>query len=306
MPSIIRKPVQSSTSKTGDATSFDAVTAITKNKELTVTPRHVTVSTAKVLPVTGVSNSITLSPIPASTSNSTKFIGGGVSITPQAKVNITSQGRTISPISKGNASSPVPIALTKTTVNQSINSKSPTPAAKPNVLSSRNTNTNKIIISAPKTPSSSSPIPTGTRILSNNLSVAPKIVVPRASPSQTTKPFIIAQTKAQLSAAQASSNKQTANNSTVQVNRVLTAKPRQVEQISSLRPKIVTTRTNAMPAESRKRLATETITIDAAKKPKPTLNSTSIASVSLKYQLIFFCLIHVEIFLIQIIGVMQI
>lgn len=304
MPSIIRKPVQSSTSKTGDATSFDAVTAITKNKELTVTPRHVTVSTAKVLPVTGVSNSITLSPIPASTSNSTKFIGGGVSITPQAKVNITSQGRTISPISKGNASSPVPIALTKTTVNQSINSKSPTPATKTNVLSSRNTNTNKIIISAPKTPSSSSPIPTGTRILSNNLSVAPKIVVPRASPSQTTKPFIIAQTKAQLSAAQASSNKQNANNSTVQVNRVLTAKPRQVEQISSLRPKIVTTRTNA--AESRKRLATETITIDAAKKPKPTLNSTSIASVSLKYQLIFFCLIHVEIFLIQIIGVMQI
>lgn len=283
MPAIIRKPIQSSASKASDAAS-DAVTAITKNKELTVTPRHVTASTAKVLPVTGVNNSITLSPIPTPASNVTKYIGGGVSITPQSltKVNNSLQGRTISPISKGNASSPVPISIAKATTNQSNNSKVTT---KPNILSSRNTNTNMVMVSQAKTTSPSTTFPTNARILNNSQSVVPKIGTPRTAAAATAssssnKPFIVAQTKAQVSASQTTNNRPAANNSPIQINRVLTAKPRPVDKSSLLRPKIVGNRTNTMPIESRKRLANESVPLEPAKRTKHTMNSSLNASVS--------------------------
>lgn len=287
MPAIIRKPIQSSASKASDAAS-DAVTAITKNKELTVTPRHVTASTAKVLPVTGVNNSITLSPIPTPASNATKYIGGGVSITPQSltKVNNSLQGRTISPISKGNASSPVPISIAKATTNQTNISKPSALTTKPNVLSSRNTNTNMVMVSTAKTTSPSTTFPTNARILNNSQSVAPKIGTPRTAAaaatatSSSSKPYIVAQTKAQVSASQTTNNRPAANNSPIQINRVLTAKPRPVDKSSLLRPKIVGNRTNTMPIESRKRLANESVSIEPAKRQKQTMNSSLNASVS--------------------------
>lgn len=273
MPAIIRKPIQSSASKSGDRDpTNDAVAAINKNKALTVTARSIAVPSTKVLPVTGVNNSITLSPIP---NPSAKFTGSGLTIMNQTKINTTTQGRTLSPLSKSNSSSPIPMAITKVATNQTI-AKSPTPLAKPNVLSSRNTNTTKTFVSVPKTSNAMSPVPTTTRVLNSNQSASPKILVQRTTAGF--KP-IVAQTKAQLQAAQ-STNK-TANNSIVQMTRVPVKSTQSTDRLSSIRPRIIGNRANTTitTIDTRKRPANEPIPGNQAKKLKP-LNSNLIASVS--------------------------
>lgn len=270
MPAIIRKPVSTTLSKSNDPTN-DAVAAINKNKALTVTARSVAAPSNKVGPVAGVNNSITLSPI---LNTSAKFGGGSVSITPQisqTKVNAQTQNRTLSPLSNRNVSSP--IAITKVTTNQTV-TKSPTltPIAKPNVLSSRNSNTTKPIVHLPKSSNTASPVPSSPRVLNSSQSVSPKIVVQRTSPMQF-KP-IVAQTKAQVQAAATLSANKVANNSGMQVNRVVTTvKPNQVT--SQVRPKIVGNRPNTAIAmvETRKRMANEPISLLQAKKHKPMVSS---------------------------------
>lgn len=280
MPAIIRKPIQSSATKSGDRDpTNDAVAAINKNKALTVTARSIAAPATKVLPVSGVNNSITLSPIPNPIA---KFAGSGVSITPQVnqtKMSIPTQGRTLSPLSKSNSSSPIPIAITKMTSNQTV-AKSPTPLAKPNILSSRNTNTTKTIVSVPKTSNAVSPVPTATRVLNSNQSVSPKILVQRTAPASGFKP-IVAQTKAQLQAAQVVNK--TANNSIVQImNRVPVRSTQSTDRLSSFRPRIIGNRANTTitTVDARKRPANDPIpAVNQAKKSKP-MNSNLTASVS--------------------------
>lgn len=279
MPAIIRKPPQQSAVRSTDPTN-DAVAAINKNKALTVTQRSITSPTAKVGPVAGVNNSITLSPIPNSTA--AKFSGSGLTITPQVsqtKLSTPTQSRTLSPHSKTNSSSPIPIAITKVSANQTT-TKSPTPQTKPNVLSSRNTNTTKII-SVPKTSNAVSPIPTTVRVLSSNQSVSPKII---GQQTQGFKP-IIAQTKAHVQASQMANR--SVNNSGVQINRVLTSvKPTQkpADPSSIARPKIIANRANTSitTIDARKRSANEPINNSEPKRLKrlKPLNSNLIASVS--------------------------
>lgn len=283
MPTIIRKSFQSGT-KGSDATN-DAVAAINKNKALTVTARSVATSASKT-PVTDVNNSITLSPIPNPIA---KFTGGGVTITPQViqtKASTPSHGRTQSPLLKTNIPSPVPVALSKVNANQT--QKPPTTVGKTNVLSSRNTNTfntfKPTIVTAKSTSNAASPIPISTRIV--NQSASPKILVSRTSSLQSSDTYkpIIAQTKAKvLSEGQALLGStqimktSTANNSGLQVNRVIT-KVRPTPQQTIVKA-IVNNKMNDTGIDVRKRLSSEPISF-SAKKPKAMINVNSTASVS--------------------------
>lgn len=261
MPSFIRKPVQMNATKANDPTN-DAVAAINKNKALTVTARSVNSPAAKVTPV---SNSITVSPILNLANKSS-----GVTITPQpvAQPKTAAQGRTMSPL----ASSPIPIAITKVTSNQtSTTTKSPTTVVKPNVLSSRNTNTAKTFVTIPKTTNATTSSPTtSARVLNNNQPVV----------LQATQRFtpIIAQTKAKALAQTSVSPRvnRPANNSNLQVNRVqsLPQGLTVVRQKAGFnRPNVGVTMVNA-----KKRLNNDPIILDAAKRPRT--SSNLIASVS--------------------------
>lgn len=286
MPAIIRKSFQSGT-KGIDATN-DAVAAINKNKALTVTARSVATSASKT-PVTDVNNSITLSPIP---NLAAKFTGGGVTITPQViqtKANTPAHGRTQSPLAKTNAPSPVPVALSKVNANQT--SKSPTAVAKPNVLSSRNTNTfntfKPTIITA-KSSNAASPVPNSARIV--NQSAAPKILVSRTaslqSPPNTYKP-IVAQTKAKILSdgqAQLGSTQiiktSVPNNSGLQVNRVIAKRPNNATSSQTIVKPIANNKMSDAGVDTRKRISSEPILFERAKKPKSMINTNSTASVS--------------------------
>lgn len=243
MPAIIRKPVQMGATKANDPTN-DAVAAINKNKALTVTARSVNSPAAKV--TTPVSNSITVSPILNSANKSS-----GVTITPQpvAQAKTSVQGRTISPI----VSVPVPIAITKTTPNQTgATTKSPTTVVKPTVLGSRNTNTNVVTLPKSTNATASSPA-SSARIVNNNQ--------PAAAPSTQRFTPIVAQRKVNVL-----TNNKPANNSNIQVNRVQGLP----QGLTVVRQKPTVNRPNVSVAtiNSNKRPNNETIVLGTAKRPR--------------------------------------
>lgn len=263
MPAIIRKPNPSNTRPT-DPTN-DAVAAINKNKALTVTARSVVSPASKTPPVADVNNSITLSPIP--NTPSPKF--SGVSI---AKTTTPTHGRTQSPLSKSNASTVVPVVLSKVNINhgQTTITKSPTPATKTNGLGTRKTNTNTIKVSTavPKIPSVSAGNSSTARTLANSSSLSPKVIVStRTTPSQPYKP-IIAQTKAQA---------QAQNNSAFQVKRVV-SKPNQQTLTQQATSSAIATKLSRFGVEMRKRAAPEPISIQSTKRTKPTTVSCMLLS----------------------------
>ncbi|XP_031623434.1 transcriptional regulator ATRX-like isoform X3 [Contarinia nasturtii] len=254
LAAIIRKqPIQSTSSKSVDPTN-DAVAAINKNKALTVTARNITPTAAAAAkpPVTGVNNSITLSPIP---NNVSKYSGSSMTITPQVnqvKVHTPQQSRTLS---KSNSSSPVPLAITKVTSNHPI-TKSPIPmvVTKPNILSSRNSNTSKTLVSVPKLSNATTINTSGVRILNSNQSLSPK-----AGPRPPGFKPIIAQTKSQAVAAASAS---IANKSGMQI--------KEVTSLAGQKPV-----NRPSPLDTRKRLANDPIALSPAKKPKPMAKSST-------------------------------
>lgn len=265
MPTIIRKPAQANSAKSTDPTN-DAVAAINKNKALTVTARSINAPTAKPK-VTGVNNSITLSPILNSTN---KTAGNSMSITPQPTVQgkTTTQGRPMNVLTKTNTAT-VPVAITKVIPNQ-LPTKSTSPVTKPNVLSSRNSNTAKAMVSIPKSSIPSSSAPTNARVLNSNQSVQQRIV----GRTQGLTPIIArTKTRGMVQLQTTPVNNKPVNNTNLQINRVQSLKTRQTSPI--VQPKIVVNRANTTitPITSNKRPATESINLDPAKKPKTAVNS---------------------------------
>lgn len=284
MAAIIRKPPQSNT-KQNDPTN-DAVAAINKNRALTVTARSVATtaaatapSSSKIPPVaTGVNNTFTLSPI-----LSAKQANNSVTITPQLVQQTKANASTAqNPLSKANTSSPIPIAITKASLNQTTITKSPTPVSKPNGLGFRSTNTSSRLsitaLKTAKTPNVVSSVPSSTRQINNNNNsrgVSPKILV-QTQTTQMKSPFkpIIAQTKTQALAAQ-NTNKPNVN----VVSKIKPIAPATRQQSNANANQIIASKLNSLGVEMRKRPANDTNSGTTAKRPK-TGNSSLSSSVS--------------------------
>lgn len=286
MAAIIHKPPQSN-AKQSDPTN-DAVAAINKNKALTVTARSVATTVPKAPPVAAdVNNTFTLSPI-----TSSKPAGNSITITrqlvQQTKENTSSA---LSPLSKASTASPIPVAISKATLNQTTNSKSPTPVSKPNGLGFRssitNANTSTKSNTMPKIPNSRPTVSSSaTRAtMNNNRTRAPiipsKILVSTQTSKSPAFTPIIAQTKR---AQQALTAQNTIKPNLNVVSKVKTASPIITQQQARANTfnntsKLLANKLNAIGGlEVRKRPATETLSILTAKKQKNGNNTTSSVS----------------------------
>lgn len=239
-----------------------------KNVALTVTARSVaaagaaapsTSSSSSSKTSTGVNNSFTLSPIPSSKQPPSNTI----TITRESGQPAKSSTSTAqNPLSKA---SPIPIAISKATLNQTTISKSPAHAAKPN-------GTKPIAITGMKgakainsmTPISLNANKNTTTTTNNSRGPQPKILVSTQTP-QLKSPFkpIVAQTKMQRQ--QIPQPAQNANKPNPNV--VLKAKPT-ISAMQQQQQQLLANKLNSLGVEMRKRPANETVSGVTVKKPK--------------------------------------
>lgn len=193
MPTIIRKSNYTDASTSSEAANRNAVTQLTNNKAITVTPKRV------ALPP--VNNSITVSPI-INSSNPTVKKPNVSNAQPQvvlSKVN-SPTNRTSSPI--------VPVAITKTPQPLILNNARKTGSPKSPILASRNLNnvrhpspktaTPPRLINgspsqmpAPKIIVHGNPLISTTPNVSNNKKVTPPRPTVRVTPSNSKNPLIL-------------------------------------------------------------------------------------------------------------------
>lgn len=269
--SIIRKPPPMNP-KRSDPTN-DAVAAINKNKALTVTARSVATTVAPVAATAspssstskassiaaGVNNTFTLSPIPSNR----HAAGNTVTITPQpAQANTTATSTQKNTLSKV---SPVPIALSKASLNQTTITKSPTPGARPNGTKSLSITPLK----PGKSTNTMSPLSVNSRQIvnqksNNNPGAQPQILVSTQT-SQSKPAFkpIVAQTKVQ----------RVANANVVVKTKPMILAPKSTAKANQL----IVNKLSSLGVEMRKRPANAPISSITAKKHKPASNSSTVS-----------------------------